>query len=413
MLNTPASKRYANLAGLSPPLKMKRSSLGATKRSNVTLRTKPPAVLQGESNFAQTVLNQMEKMSTLEQKAPILENATVGDFMIFKPLFEAYKAQNGSRNLAQLLSVPTKNVLCVIYDKQLTDFNLVDDSQLMTLLEHHFQVLDTNDYRSKLQAVYMDPNKFKYVEIDQTQLYVQKFLNILVNNPSYKDPQMGGGTPKQINILFIAGFQPPGFKSLVQDFGTESIYETVQKLNILYTDIRTTLRINRRLGPLLLATAPPKDTNHLQKDSSPQSPPSQNRCTPTHCCGRSTKGRLHSADNCFIMHPELRNLYTPPKPTSAPVQKKGMLAVGDTTSTMDSKIDGLCAAMQQLKQDLEETKKVILARRQRLHTDNIPPDKPHYLDSGNNYSVISTLHHIDTDTSYLPSPRHETLETAS
>jgi hypothetical protein len=34
-----------------------------------------------------------------------------------------------------------------------------------------------------------------------------------------------------------------------------------------------------------------------------------------------------------------------------------MLAVGDTTSTMDSKIDGLCAAMQQLKQDLDETKK--------------------------------------------------------
>jgi len=115
-------------------------------------------------------------MSTLEQKAPILENATVGDFMIFKPLFEAYKAQNGSRNLAQLLSVPTKNVLCVIYGKQFTDFNLVDDSQLMTLLEHHFQVLDTNDYRSKLQAVYMDPNKFKYVEIDQTQLYVQIFF---------------------------------------------------------------------------------------------------------------------------------------------------------------------------------------------------------------------------------------------
>ena len=176
----------------------------------------------------------------------------------------------------------------------------------------------------------------------------------------------------------------------------------------MYTDIRTTLQINRRLGPHLLANAPHKDTKNLQQDS-----PSQNRCTLTHCCGRSSKGRIHSADNCFIMHPELRNAYTPQKPTSAPVQKKGMLAVGDTTSTMDSKIDGLCAAMQQLKQDLEETKKVIFARRQRLQTDNIPPDKPHYLDSGNNYSVISTLNHIDTDTSYIPSLRNETLETAS
>jgi len=87
--------------------------------------------------------------------------------------------------------------------------------------------------------------------------------------------------------------------------------------------------------------------------------------------------------------------------------------MGATTSTTDSKIDDLCAAMQQLKQDMEDTKKVILARRQRLHTDNIPPDNPHYLDSGNNYSVISSINHIDTDTSIIPSHRAETLETAS
>ena len=69
--------------------------------------------------------------------------------------------------------------------------------------------------------------------------------------------------------------------------------------------------------------------------------------------------------------------------------------------------------MQQLKQDSEETKKVILARRRRLHTDTILPDKPHYLDSGNNFSVIASLNHIDNDTSIIPSYRAETLETAS
>jgi hypothetical protein len=42
-----------------------------------------------------------------------LQNATVGDFMIFKPLFEAYKAQNGSKDLTQLLSVQAKK--CVIH----------------------------------------------------------------------------------------------------------------------------------------------------------------------------------------------------------------------------------------------------------------------------------------------------------
>ena len=52
MLNTPASKRYANLSGLSPPLKMKRTSFDANKCANVTMRTKQQAVLQGESDFA-------------------------------------------------------------------------------------------------------------------------------------------------------------------------------------------------------------------------------------------------------------------------------------------------------------------------------------------------------------------------
>ena len=34
------------------------------------------------------------------------------------------------------------------------------------------------------------------------------------------------------------------------------------------------------------------------------------------------------------------------------------------------------------------------------------------MDSGNNYSVISTINHIDTDTSIIPSNRADTLETA-
>jgi len=225
---------------------------------------------------------------------------------------------------------------------------------------------------------------------------------------------VGGGTAKQINILFIAGFQPPGFRSLVQDFGTENIYDTVQKLNVLYTDIRTSIRINRRLGPLLVSTTSPKDTKHPPKDNSTPPILPKGGCTPTSCCGRSPTGKLHSPENCFIMHPDKRSFpFTPQKPTYTPIPKKGMFAVGDIPSTPNASIDDLCAAMQLLKQDLEETKKVIVARRQRLPLDPIPPDKLHYLDSGNNYSVIASLNHIDTDTSIIHSHRAETLETAS
>jgi hypothetical protein len=353
----------------------------------------------------------MEKMSTLEQKAPILENATVGDFIIFKPLFEAYKAQNGSRTLAQLISIPAKNVLCILYNKQITDFNLVNDTDLMYLLEQHFQVLDTNDYKAKLQAVYMAP--IKTVEIDKIQLYVQNFLNILVNNPTYKDPSMGGGTAKQINTIFISGFQPPGVKLLIQDFGTESIHDTVSQLNDLYTDIRTTIRINRRLGNLLISNNTAKDDKIISKDNLQQSPPSYKGCTSTHCSGRSSRGIVHLPADCWILHPDKRPMITPQKSKTEVPQKKGMIAVGESPSTPDPQIEALCVAMQQLKQDVEEAKKVILARRQRLHTDLIPHNKPHYLDSGNNYSVIASINHIDTDTSIIPSHRAETLETAS
>ena len=55
---------------------------------------------QGKTHFGQSVLNWLEKLSTLEQKTQILENATVGEFIIFKPAFENYKAQNGYNNLA-------------------------------------------------------------------------------------------------------------------------------------------------------------------------------------------------------------------------------------------------------------------------------------------------------------------------
>jgi len=90
-----------------------------------------------------------------------------------------------------------------------------------------------------------------------------------------------------------------------------------------------------------------------------------------------------------------------------------MVAVGNVPSLPDTQMDHLCAAFEELKQDLEDAKKVILAKRQNLLLEPIPPDKPHYMDSGNNYSVIASLNHIDNDTSIIPSHRAETLETAS
>ena len=69
--------------------------------------------------------------------------------------------------------------------------------------------------------------------------------------------------------------------------------------------------------------------------------------------------------------------------------------------------------MDQLFLEVKEAVKVIRDKRLIKSRVEIPLDKPHYLDSGNSYSVIASPSHIDTDTNIQLSNRVETLETAS
>ena len=106
-------------------------------------------------------MNQIVNLTPLEQKPPMSDNATVGEFIKFKPAFENYKALRGSKPLAVLApsQQKAKKILCVLYDKTITDFSIVDDDTLMHMLEGQFQVLDTNNYIAKLQAVYTAPSE--------------------------------------------------------------------------------------------------------------------------------------------------------------------------------------------------------------------------------------------------------------
>ncbi len=98
-LGTPIVKRrHINVNGISPPLKRFNNGIHKT-RSSITVRAKRHSTDQGGPVFAQKVLNQLEKLSTLEQKALILDNATVGDFMVFKPFLKAIKNNMVPRTL--------------------------------------------------------------------------------------------------------------------------------------------------------------------------------------------------------------------------------------------------------------------------------------------------------------------------
>ena len=403
--STPAPKRRYNfLQSLSPP--NKRSSIG-TKGAHVTVRARRSSTAPSGQQFSQSIITQLKDLSPLEQKPPMLVNATVDDFLTFKPLFENYKAKNGTKPLADLLSLQAKNFLCVLYGKNDSDFYLIDDTNLMQLLEEHFQVFDTNDYVAKLQAVYMAPHD--QVDIKKIQLYAQNFLNILCNNPSYQDTTLGGGTAKQINTIFINGFKPQGLRLLVQDLGSENIHITISKLNTIYADIRTTIRVQRRLGNLMI-TPDNDNKKNVTGGAKAETPPRQG-CTSTHCVGKTRNGNIHKAENCWVLHPEKR----PQNPQKEVTPKKGMMTSTKTpeaTPAPDIKMDELYARIAQLQIDVQEVK---VLKQQRLNTIRIaiPPDKPHYLDSGNNYSVIASTSHIDPDTHIQLSSRVEKLETAS
>ena len=404
--STPAPKRRYNftLQSISPPTK--RSSIG-TNRANVTIRARRSSTAQSGPQFPQSIITQLANLSPLEQKPPMLDNATVDDFIIFQPLFENYKAKHGTKPLADLLSIKAKNFLCVLYGKTISDFYLLDDDNLMQLLEDHFQILDTNDYVAKLQAAYMAPAD--QVDIKKIQLYAQNFLNILCNNPSYQDTTLGGGTAKQINTIFINGFKPQGLRLLVQDLGTENINMTISKLNTIYADIRTTIRVQRRLGNLVLT--PDKDNKQNVTVGAKAETPPRKVCTSTQCVGKTPGGYFHKAENCWELHPEKRLQ----KQQKEVTPKKGLMTLTTTPEAKpapDTKLDELYAKIAQLQLDVQEVK---VMRNNRLNTTRleIPPDKPHYLDSGNNYSVIASPSHIDTDTNIQLSHRVEKLETAS
>jgi len=90
--STPAPKRRYNFTvqSISPPIK--RSSIG-TNKANVTIRARRSSTAQGGQQFPQSIITQLANLSQLEQKPPMLDNATIGEFIIFKPLFENYKAK--------------------------------------------------------------------------------------------------------------------------------------------------------------------------------------------------------------------------------------------------------------------------------------------------------------------------------
>ena len=74
---------------------------------------------------------------------------------------------------------------------------------------------------------------------DEGRFFKADFIEALLLHPNYIDPFAGGTTEELINIIFISGLQPLGFRKRVSQFGTKDVdssYDAIQKVLPRYQD---------------------------------------------------------------------------------------------------------------------------------------------------------------------------------
>ena len=94
------------------------------------------------------VMVTLEKMSTTEIKAPMFENATIENYLIFKVAFQTYKEKKGVQAMSELISKAAKTFLCTIYKIRKSEFDSLSDEELLPKLDAHFDISDTNNYKA-------------------------------------------------------------------------------------------------------------------------------------------------------------------------------------------------------------------------------------------------------------------------
>ena len=123
------------------------------------------------------------------------------------------------------------------------------------------------------------------------------------------------------------------------------------------------------------------------------------KCTTTKC-----NGIYHKPEGCFILHPELRNATK-----ESLEKKKGMVAMVQEPEKFDDDIKNAIIATQIEYINSLEAKMAAKSENEVQTSKNI---KPIYIDSGNNYSLIQSITHIDINSNIFRSPSNPKVETA-
>ena len=261
----------------------------------------PPAMLVNQSNSF--ITTRMYALQTpVELKAPKLEHATAEQYKAFLYKFKSYKDEdNGIQHMVQLISIVARKTISILLEIDVQDFLKLSDDDCQHALNKHFELDNNTNYKFVLKKISMSAASNDAINLEEIQIYVNRFLNLVYDNPSYVNQATGGASPKIMNDLFIDGFSPPFFKSIVRDLGTTTYADTVKQLPRLYKDMESFSKYLKKFNDM----SKPSNksiTKPEMKSADAKQPVAVARCTPTKC-----NGPYHTPDQCFIMHPELRN----------------------------------------------------------------------------------------------------------
>ena len=155
-----------------------------------------------------------------EKNRPKLKIGTIANYKIFRPAFIIYKEEdNGIKSMVESISKTVCQNLLIHLQMDSSTFSSLSDEKCMKKLDKHFKLEDSSNYRATLVKIYMKPllNNDK-INCDEIQIYVESFLDALYSNPHFhKDKGLRGITAKILNDIFMDGFTPPVFKSLVKN----------------------------------------------------------------------------------------------------------------------------------------------------------------------------------------------------
>ena len=139
--------------------------------------------------------------------------------------------------MVELISSKARTGICVFLKLSMSEFQNMSDDDCQILLNQYYRIANNADYRAVIRKIYMEHVTNDVANLENIQVYVDEFINLLSDNPNFSDNSKGGGTPKIINDLLMDGFSPPLFRQMVRDLGTTDISSTIDQLDGVYIEL--------------------------------------------------------------------------------------------------------------------------------------------------------------------------------